>query len=127
MRTSAVLTFARRRSSFAAGKGSALVLDIGDELASVVPIYDGFVLRKGEYSKAPSEADYVQINGSAVDSLALRPSQLSKSSPRLDACCPSWFFTSSSSTRSPLRLFPNTLSSRRRLLSLMLLPGPCSG
>lgn len=33
--------------SFASGKGSALVLDVGDELASVVPIYDGFVLRKG--------------------------------------------------------------------------------
>lgn len=38
---------ADERGRFASGKGSALVLDIGDELASVVPIYDGFVLRKG--------------------------------------------------------------------------------
>lgn len=34
-------------SAFASGKGSALVVDVGDELTSVVPIYDGFVLRKG--------------------------------------------------------------------------------
>ncbi|GAA5820366.1 hypothetical protein JCM11251_005594 [Rhodosporidiobolus azoricus] len=33
-------------SAFAAGKGSALIVDIGDELATVTPIYDGFVLRK---------------------------------------------------------------------------------
>ncbi|GAA5939032.1 actin family protein [Sporobolomyces koalae] len=33
-------------SSFASGKGSALIVDIGEELMSVVPIYDGFVLRK---------------------------------------------------------------------------------
>ncbi|GAA5965870.1 hypothetical protein JCM8115_000728, partial [Rhodotorula mucilaginosa] len=33
-------------SAFAAGKGSALVIDIGDELTSITPVYDGFVLRK---------------------------------------------------------------------------------
>ncbi|KAM0752722.1 Actin/actin-like protein [Meredithblackwellia eburnea MCA 4105] len=33
-------------TAFASGKGSAMVLDVGDELTSVVPIYDGFVLRK---------------------------------------------------------------------------------
>ncbi|BGP16247.1 hypothetical protein JCM10213_007688 [Rhodosporidiobolus nylandii] len=33
-------------SAFAAGKGSALIVDIGEELATVTPIYDGFVLRK---------------------------------------------------------------------------------
>lgn len=33
---------------FASGKGSALVIDVGEELTSVVPIYDGFVLRKGQ-------------------------------------------------------------------------------
>lgn len=33
-------------SAFASGKGSAMVIDVGDELTSVVPIYDGFVLRK---------------------------------------------------------------------------------
>lgn len=38
---------------FASGKGSALVLDVGDQLASVVPIYDGFVLRKGKRASKP--------------------------------------------------------------------------
>ncbi|GAA6006749.1 hypothetical protein JCM10207_009082 [Rhodosporidiobolus poonsookiae] len=33
-------------SAFAAGKGSALIVDIGEESATVTPIYDGFVLRK---------------------------------------------------------------------------------
>ncbi len=33
--------------SFAAGKGSALVIDIGHSTASVTPVVDGFVLRKG--------------------------------------------------------------------------------
>jgi len=33
--------------SFAAGKGSALVVDIGQSMASVTPVVDGFVLRKG--------------------------------------------------------------------------------
>ncbi|TNY18285.1 actin family [Rhodotorula diobovata] len=33
-------------SAFAAGKGSALIVDIGDELTTVTPVYDGFVLRK---------------------------------------------------------------------------------
>jgi hypothetical protein len=32
---------------FAAGKGSALVIDIGHSMASVTPVVDGFVLRKG--------------------------------------------------------------------------------
>ncbi|GAA5901109.1 hypothetical protein JCM6882_006120 [Rhodosporidiobolus microsporus] len=40
-------------SAFAAGKGSALIVDIGDELATVTPIYDGFVLRKA-IQKQPS-------------------------------------------------------------------------
>ena len=35
-------------NSFAAGKGSALVIDIGQSTASVTPVVDGFVLRKGE-------------------------------------------------------------------------------
>jgi actin-like protein 6B len=41
--------------SFAAGKGSALVVDIGQSMASVTPVVDGFVLRKGsrKFSKMP--------------------------------------------------------------------------
>ena len=47
-------SFARRTHRFAAGKGSALVIDLGDELTSITPVYDGFVLRKGEQSaRAP--------------------------------------------------------------------------
>jgi len=34
-------------NAFAAGKGSALVIDIGHSTASVTPVVDGFVLRKG--------------------------------------------------------------------------------
>ncbi|KAI9001228.1 actin family [Trametes punicea] len=34
-------------NAFAAGKGSALVIDIGQSTASVTPVVDGFVLRKG--------------------------------------------------------------------------------
>ncbi|KAI0786343.1 brg1-associated factor b [Abortiporus biennis] len=34
-------------NAFAAGKGSALVIDIGASTASVTPVVDGFVLRKG--------------------------------------------------------------------------------
>ncbi|KAH6915145.1 brg1-associated factor b [Coprinopsis sp. MPI-PUGE-AT-0042] len=34
-------------NAFAAGKGSALVIDIGQSSASVTPVVDGFVLRKG--------------------------------------------------------------------------------
>ena len=33
--------------SFAAGKGSAYVIDIGSSTASVTPVIDGFVLRRG--------------------------------------------------------------------------------
>ncbi|TFL00058.1 actin family [Pterulicium gracile] len=34
-------------NAFAAGKGSALVIDLGESTASVTPVVDGFVLRKG--------------------------------------------------------------------------------
>ncbi|KAF8592529.1 brg1-associated factor b [Ramaria rubella] len=34
-------------NAFAAGKGTALVVDIGKDTASVTPVVDGFVLRKG--------------------------------------------------------------------------------
>ncbi|CAK5275750.1 unnamed protein product [Mycena citricolor] len=41
-------------NAFAAGKGSALVIDVGKSMASVTPIVDGFVLRKGlAYSPLP--------------------------------------------------------------------------
>ncbi|CAE7104103.1 unnamed protein product [Rhizoctonia solani] len=40
-------------SAFAAGKGTALVIDIGKSVASIVPVSDGFVLRKGESHNLP--------------------------------------------------------------------------
>ncbi|KAJ7638626.1 actin-related protein Arp4p [Roridomyces roridus] len=41
-------------NAFAAGKGSALVIDVGHTMASVTPVVDGFVLRKGlAYSPLP--------------------------------------------------------------------------
>ncbi|KAJ7283875.1 actin-related protein Arp4p [Mycena rebaudengoi] len=41
-------------NAFAAGKGSALVIDVGQTMASVTPVVDGFVLRKGlVYSPLP--------------------------------------------------------------------------
>ena len=43
----------RTPSSFAAGKGSALVIDIGHSTASVTPVVDGFVLRKGIPKNVP--------------------------------------------------------------------------
>ncbi|BGP32230.1 Actin-related protein 4 [Rhodotorula toruloides] len=33
-------------TAFAAGKGSALIVNVGEELTTVTPVYDGFVLRK---------------------------------------------------------------------------------
>ncbi|KAF8351130.1 actin-related protein Arp4p [Amanita rubescens] len=42
-------------NAFAAGKGSALVIDVGQSMASVTPVVDGFVLRKGlSYSPLPT-------------------------------------------------------------------------
>ncbi|KAF9563682.1 actin-related protein Arp4p [Agrocybe pediades] len=41
-------------NAFAAGKGTALVIDVGSTMASVTPVVDGFVLRKGlMYSALP--------------------------------------------------------------------------
>ncbi|KAF9246972.1 actin family [Melanogaster broomeanus] len=39
-------------NAFAAGKGSALVVDVGHSMASITPVVDGFVLRKGLVSSA---------------------------------------------------------------------------
>lgn len=39
-------------NAFAAGKGSALVIDVGHAMASITPVVDGFVLRKGLVSSA---------------------------------------------------------------------------
>ncbi|KAI7939158.1 hypothetical protein MJO28_014737 [Puccinia striiformis f. sp. tritici] len=54
-------------TAFAAGKGTALVVDIGDELTTVTPICDGFVLRKG-IQKSP-------IAGNVLSSILLSTSE----------------------------------------------------
>ncbi|KAF9468962.1 actin-like protein Arp4p [Collybia nuda] len=64
-------------SAFSAGKGSALVIDIGNTMASVTPVVDGFVLRKGlAYSSLPklvhAHARHI-IAGKRID---LTPHQL---------------------------------------------------
>ena len=33
---------------FAAGKGTALIVDIGSDLVSVVPVCDGYAIRSGQ-------------------------------------------------------------------------------
>ena len=38
-------------TSFSVGKGTSLVLDIGEDVSSCTPIYDGFVIRKGVRKK----------------------------------------------------------------------------
>jgi len=54
-------------NAFAAGKGSALVIDVGQSMASVTPVIDGFVLRKGlAYSPLPklvhAHARHILVN-----------------------------------------------------------------
>lgn len=34
-------------TAFSVGKGTAMVLDVGEDVSSCMPIYDGFVIRKG--------------------------------------------------------------------------------
>jgi actin-like protein 6B len=35
-------------SAFASGRGTALVVDVGHDLCSITPVYEGYVLRAGE-------------------------------------------------------------------------------
>ena len=42
--------FAKMYIRFASGKGTALIIDVGESSTSVIPVYDGFVVRKGELS-----------------------------------------------------------------------------
>ncbi|GAA5983588.1 hypothetical protein JCM5350_004876 [Sporobolomyces pararoseus] len=54
-------------SSFASGKGSALIIDVGEDLMSVIPIYDGFVLRKAIQKQA--------VGGSLISEVLLHQLQ----------------------------------------------------
>lgn len=61
--------------AFASGRGSALVVDIGDELTTITPICDGYVLRKG-IQKSP-------IAGNMLSSLLLSATQSQSGVPVL--------------------------------------------
>ncbi|GAA5983625.1 hypothetical protein JCM10908_000356 [Rhodotorula pacifica] len=67
-------------SAFAAGKGSALIIDIGDEITSITPVYDGFVLRKA-IQKQPlggSILSQVLLNSLKAQSVPVTPHYLVK-------------------------------------------------
>ncbi|KAI5120908.1 hypothetical protein M0805_002888 [Coniferiporia weirii] len=69
-------------NAFAAGKGTALVIDIGHSEASVTPVVDGFVLRKGlAHSSLPqfvrAHAKYILSSPNQVrQAVQLLPHQL---------------------------------------------------
>ncbi|KAG6378476.1 actin-domain-containing protein [Boletus reticuloceps] len=69
-------------NAFAAGKGSALVVDVGHSMASITPVVDGFVLRKGlVYSALPklvhAHAKHILANPTPVRrGIELYPHQL---------------------------------------------------
>ncbi|PPQ79564.1 hypothetical protein CVT25_003446 [Psilocybe cyanescens] len=78
-------------NAFAAGKGSALVIDIGQSMASVTPVVDGFVLRKGlSYSPLPklvhAHARHLLISPTQIRrGIDLIPHQLIASKSVVDA------------------------------------------
>ncbi|KAI0303141.1 actin-like protein Arp4p [Russula brevipes] len=82
-------------NAFAAGKGSALVIDIGQSTASVTPVVDGFVLRKAHADHAKSQPPPIQLfshqlitNKTAVEAganprFAVREDRIAKTTPSL--------------------------------------------
>ncbi|KAJ7591293.1 actin-related protein Arp4p [Mycena floridula] len=64
-------------NTFAAGKGSALVIDVGQTMASVTPVVDGFVLRKGlAYSALPKLVQAHARHQLSLREIDLSPHQL---------------------------------------------------
>ncbi|GBE79268.1 Actin-related protein [Sparassis crispa] len=84
-------------NAFAAGKGSALVIDVGQSTASVTPVVDGFVLRKGlMYSALPqlvhAHAKHLLVTPSSRRAgIQLIPHQLIASKQPVDAGVPPRF------------------------------------
>ena len=85
--------------SFAAGKGSALVVDIGHTEASVTPVVDGFVLRKGMCSLQLSLHGFFTWN-SVHRSRTLKPSYARASSHKASSNIPCLRSSSHSTTSS---------------------------
>ncbi|CAL1702296.1 unnamed protein product [Somion occarium] len=84
-------------NAFAAGKGSALVIDIGHDTASVTPVIDGFVLRKGlAHSALPqlvrAHAHHLLTSSnSSRPGIQLLPHQLIANKQAVDAGVPPRF------------------------------------
>ncbi|CAA7260168.1 unnamed protein product [Cyclocybe aegerita] len=84
-------------NAFAAGKGSALVIDVGQSMASVTPVVDGFVLRKGlSYSPLPklihAHARHILISPTPHRrGIELLPHQLIANKTLVDAGAPPKF------------------------------------
>ncbi|KAI0002990.1 actin-related protein Arp4p [Russula compacta] len=60
-------------NAFAAGKGSALVIDIGHSTASVTPVVDGFVLRKGLVHSALPQLVYAHAKHTLITASHTHP------------------------------------------------------
>ncbi|KAL9712470.1 Actin- protein 4 [Leucoagaricus gongylophorus] len=84
-------------NAFAAGKGTAFVVDVGQSMASVTPVVDGFVLRKGlVYSSLPklvrANARHILVNPTQHrQGIALLPHQLVESKVAVDPNMPPQF------------------------------------
>ncbi|KXN87872.1 Actin-related protein 4 [Leucoagaricus sp. SymC.cos] len=84
-------------NAFAAGKGTAFVVDVGQSMASVTPVVDGFVLRKGlVYSSLPrlvrANARHVLATPTQTrQGIALLPQQMIDSKAPVDPNMPPQF------------------------------------
>ncbi|EGO27381.1 hypothetical protein SERLADRAFT_460685 [Serpula lacrymans var. lacrymans S7.9] len=81
-------------NAFAAGKGSALVIDVGQSMASITPVVDGFVLRKGLVSSplpklVHANARHILANPTATRAgIELYPHQLIASKTPVESSAP---------------------------------------
>ncbi|EKM80508.1 hypothetical protein AGABI1DRAFT_113677 [Agaricus bisporus var. burnettii JB137-S8] len=84
-------------NAFAAGKGTAFVVDVGQAMASVTPVVDGFVLRKGlVYSSLPklvrAHARHILVTPTPSRSgIALLPQQMIESKNAVEPNMPVQF------------------------------------
>jgi actin-related protein 4 len=68
-------------ASFSVGKGTSLVVDVGEAVTTVSPVYDGFVLRKGGTPTLP-------WSSRITDNKLYRHSKVSDRRVSLDFCTP---------------------------------------
>jgi actin-like protein 6B len=86
------------RIRFAAGKGSALVVDIGHSMASITPVVDGFVLRKGKPRQSLWRAIILKRSGLVSSAL-----------PKLVHAHAKHILTNPTPTRNGIELYPHQL------------------